>query len=218
MNAPLGLATKWLVGINLIFGLLFFSDQMWQYAMIIGGLFPGRFTVGDGGYAGFMLPVWFTPISHAFLHGGWAHLLMNMMMLLMTGKMIERVYGPVLFVLLYGAGMVLAAITEIVASSYAIYGAADPFTPVVGASGAISALIAANMILFPNKQHRTIGPIPVHVVRGVTLMTGWVAFNALFGFIAGNLGVGVAVWSHIGGFAAGVLLAIPLIRWRFRKA
>lgn len=217
-NGQVGIATKAIIAVNLLFGLLFLFDDYWSEAITIGGLFPIRFFVGDGGYEGFLLPVLFTPISAAFLHGGWLHLAMNMLMLLLMGRFVEPVYGKGLFVFLYFAGIAGATAVELMASYFQWYGAGDPLVPIVGASGAISAVVGAYMILFPNRRPRAIGPIPAKMARYFTLMAGWVALNLMFAFIAPGYGIQIAVWSHIGGFAAGLAMALPLLQFHYRKA
>ena len=90
--------------------------------------------------------------------------------------------------------------------------------PVIGASGAMSAIIGAYVVLFPNKQPKNWGPIPASIARPLHLLAAWVALNLALGFVAPGLGMGIAIWSHIGGFVAGLLLARPLLLWRYRKA
>ena len=78
----------------------------WQYAVVSGGLFPARLS-GDSGICRCRVS-WcrrfLTPISAAFLHGGIAHVVLNMLMLLLIGKMVERVLGGGLYLLLYLVG------------------------------------------------------------------------------------------------------------------
>jgi len=217
-SGQIGIATKIIVAINLLLGLIFFSDEIWAQVITIGGLFPIRFIAGDGNYIGFLLPVWLTPFSAAFLHGGYMHLLINMVMLLLMGRLVEPVYGSGIFALLYACGIIAASAFEVLASMWAWYGAADPLVPAVGASGALSAVIGAYTILFPNNKPRDVGPIPAKVVRYFTLMAGWVALNMMFAFVAPGYGVQIAIWSHIGGFAAGLALALPLLQYRYRNA
>jgi membrane associated rhomboid family serine protease len=95
---------------------------------------------------------------------------------------------------------------------------ADPGSTVilVGASGAISALIAVFALIFSRSQAPAIGPIPSHWVRALWLAAAWIGVQLLLGF-AGGAGFGnIAIWAHVGGFIAGLLLARPLLRWRFR--
>lgn len=217
-QGQLGLATKVITAINALLALLFFFDEIWAEAITAAGLFPGRFTLGDGGYDGFLVPVWLTPFTAAFLHGGWAHVIVNMLMLLLMGRLVEPVYGAGIFAGLYGAGIVASAVMEIAAAHWGWYGSGDIFVPAVGASGALSAVIGAYTILFPNKPPRDIGFIPAKYARYMTLTLGWIVLNMMFAFIAPQYGVQIAIWSHIGGFIAGLALAMPLLRFRYRNA
>lgn len=217
-QGQVGPATKLIVLVNFLLGLLFIFDDIWAEVITAAGYFPIRMLAGDGNYEGFLLPALLTPFTAAFLHGGVAHLLLNMMMLLLIGRMVEPVYGTRLFALLYALGIIAATTFETTASAYQIYGSADPNIPVVGASGALSAVIAAYAILFPNKPARDLGPIPAKIARYITLFAGWAILNLMFAFVAPQYGIQIAIWSHIGGFAAGLALAIPLLKWKYRDA
>jgi membrane associated rhomboid family serine protease len=158
-----------------------------------------------------MLPAFLTPISSAFLHGGLMHVFLNMLMLFITGRLLEKVLGSPSFLLLYVAGMLLAAAAEIIAAPHSI-------TPMVGASGAISAVIAAFAVLFPNKEPKKWGFIPARNAHQLHLLAGWVLINAMLVFAAPQLGFKIAFHAHVGGFIAGLLLARPLLLWRYRNA
>src|SRR3546814_8144855 len=87
--------------------------------------------------------------------------------------------------------------------------------PMIGASGAISALLAVFALIFSRPQAPAIGPIPSHWVRALWLAAAWIGIQLLIGF-AGGAGFGaIAIWAHVGGFVAGLILARPLLRWRF---
>jgi membrane associated rhomboid family serine protease len=94
----------------------------------------------------------------------------------------------------------------------------DMMAPAVGASGAIAAIIGAYVLLFPNQQPKPWGRIPANIARPLHLTIAWIALNLAIGFVGPGLGIGIAIWSHIGGFVAGLLLARPLLLWRYRKA
>ncbi|MEY4869012.1 MAG: hypothetical protein RIS11_206, partial [Pseudomonadota bacterium] len=115
------------------------------------------------------------------------------------------------YALLYAAGIAVAAAAEV---------AANPQSPlpVVGASGAISALFAAHMMLFPRNRPRNRGAIPGKWVHAGQLLVGWVAFNLMLGFAGPGIGLNIAIWAHIGGFLAGLILTWPLLNWRYRNA
>ncbi len=116
--------------------------------------------------------------------------------------------GPV--VVLYVVGGYAAA-----AAQWAV----DPGStvPIIGASGAISALVAAYARLFGERRAGAIGPFSADVVHVAWLAAAWVGIQLLMG-IAGLGGLAIAIWAHIGGFLAGLVLAHPLLRWRYRHA
>jgi membrane associated rhomboid family serine protease len=213
MRTPAGPVTKAIAAINVLLALIVLVPGLYAPVTVAGALIPARFTMGDAvfGEVGYLLPVWLTPVSHAFLHGGVLHVSLNMLMLLMVGANIERVLGSKAFAGLYGAGMLAAALAEIVAQPQ------SPI-PVVGASGAISALFAAHMQLFPRNRPKPLGPVPGKVVHALQLLAGWVALNAMLWFVAPGIGLNIAIWAHIGGFVAGLALTWPLLNWRYRDA
>jgi membrane associated rhomboid family serine protease len=213
MRFPRGPVTNVLVALNVAIALVLLVPIWWQHAVIAGALFPARFGAGAAAFAdvGMMVPAALTPISAAFLHGNIMHVVLNMVMLLLIGKMVERVLGAGPYLLIYGVGAYAAALAEWLA-------APDSMTPVIGASGAISAVIGAYVILFPNKQPKDWGPVPASIARPLHLLVAWIALNLALGFVAPSLGMGIAIWSHIGGFIAGLLLVRPLLLWRYRKA
>lgn len=159
----------------------------------------------------FLLPVWFTPLTATLLHGGFLHLALNMVMLVYCGRMLERAMGSVGLLLLYLVGAYAAA-----AGQWAL----DPgsLTPTIGASGAASALIAAYAMLFAERPVPAIGPFPSRVVRVAWLAAAWVAIQALVGLATVDAGQSIAIGEHLGGFAAGIILARPLLLWRYRHA
>jgi membrane associated rhomboid family serine protease len=211
MEGPVGPATKILIAINVVLGLAMLSDDMWQRMVLAGGLFPIRFFEGSGGFEGFQLPVWVTPFSAAFLHGGLSHLLLNMVMLGLMGRFVENVYGWRLFVILYTIGIVASAFLEVVM-------APSSSIPAIGASGAISAVVGVYVMLFPRKRPEDLGPLPSKYAHPLKLLLGWFAINFMMQFVGSTYGINIAIWSHIGGFIAGLLLARPFLRYRFRNA
>ena len=180
-----------------------------DWAAILGGFIPARLTgsvaVPDG------VPIWLTPISATLIHAGIAHLGFNMLMLVFCGRASEQALGSGGFLVLYGVGAYAA-----VAAQYL----ADPAStvPMVGASGAISAVVGAYALLFGQRRARAIGPIPARVVHIAWLAAAWIGVQLLFGIVMQQAGMAVAIAAHIGGFIAGLLLARPLLLWRYRRA
>lgn len=158
-----------------------------------------------------MLPFWLTPLSATLVHGGFLHLAFNMVMLVYCGRLLERALGWQGMAALYAIGAYAGA---------AGHWAFEPSSaaPMIGASGAISAILAGYAMLFAERPVPAIGPIPSRVVRIAWLAAGWIAIQLLIGFASGGGGTGIAIGAHIGGFAAGLLLARPLLLWRYRNA
>ncbi len=151
---------------------------------------------------------WFTPISSMFLHGSWMHLIGNSLFLWVFGNNVEDSMGRGRFLAFYLLTGVIAAAAHVMVSP------ASP-VPTVGASGAISGVMGAYLLLYPSVRVRTYIP-PVFFIRlpawavlilwfGSQVVNGLPQLSSLRRDISG----GVAVWAHIGGFVAGVLL----IRW-----
>lgn len=149
-----------------------------------------------------------TFLTTMFMHGGWIHLLTNMWMLWIFGNNVEDRLGHVMFVIFYLAGGLLAT---------TCFWISDPngVIPVVGASGAVAAVLGGYAVTFPRAKVRTlifiviitIVDLPALAVLGI-----WFALQ-LFSGIAGLWGVvlePVAFWAHIGGFVAGMFL-MPLL-------
>lgn len=180
-----------------------------QSAFIGGGFIPARFDSELIVPPGTMLPFLLTPLSSAFLHAGILHLLFNMVMLIYVGRQLEEPLGAAATVTLLVVGAYAGAFAQWLANpgSQAV---------VIGASGAISALIAVFALIFSRSQTRAIGPIPGHWVRALWLAAAWIGLQLLLGFAGGGEFGNIAIWAHVGGFIAGLLLARPLLRWRFK--
>lgn len=151
---------------------------------------------------------WFTPITSMFLHGGWGHILGNAVFMWVFGNNIEDSMGPFRFLVFY-------LLTGLIAAG--VHVATEPGSPVptVGASGAISGIMGAYLVLYP-RAHVNILVILIVFIKVITI-PAWMALLWWFGWqvIAGlpqlspmrpDISGGVAVWAHIGGFLAGVLL------------
>lgn len=149
-----------------------------------------------------------TVFSSMFLHGGWAHLLGNMLYLWIFGDNIEDRMGHGRFLLFYLLGGVAAAGAQILI-------APDSPLPMVGASGAIAAVLGAYLVEFPKARVRSlltlgyfirIAHVPAIIVLGM-----WFALQFFNGFLSLSAlaSGGVAYFAHIGGFLAGLLLIKP---------
>ena len=180
-----------------------------QSVFVGAGFIPGRFGAELIAPPGTMLPFILTPLSAAFLHAGVLHLVFNMVVLLFVGRQLEAPLGVKAVAVLLVAGAYAGAAAQ---------WAAEPNSTavMVGASGAISALIAVFALIFSRSQTAAIGPIPGHWVRALWLAAAWISLQLLIGFAGGGGFGAIAIWAHVGGFLAGLLLARPLLRWRFK--
>ncbi|MGI8612307.1 MAG: rhomboid family intramembrane serine protease, partial [Sphingomicrobium sp.] len=157
------------------------------------------------------VPVLLTPLSATLVHGGMLHLALNLLMLVWCGTLVERVLGRAGLLILYGIGAYAAAIAQ-----WAI----DPgeMTPMIGASGAISAVIGAFALSFGQQKRIVRSPRLNRALNALWLLAAWVVLQVMIGVLAGAQGYLLAAPAHIGGFVAGLLLQRPLLLWRYRKA
>jgi membrane associated rhomboid family serine protease len=209
---PRGAVTNALVIANVLVWLVGLLTGWTEYMQVEGGFWSARLSDSLHGHASalpqgyaWVVPVWLTPLTSAFLHAGLFHLAMNMLVLVFIGRLIEAALGSGRYLVLYGAGIIGAAIVH-----YWVDPAST--TPVIGASGAISALLAAYFLLFSRRKPSAIGPVPAMVVHIVWLAAAWIGINLLSQLAFAGSALGIAIWAHIGGFAAGLLLAVPLVR------
>ena len=141
-----------------------------------------------------------------FLHGGWLHILGNMLFLWIFGNNVEDLFGRLRFLLFY-------LFCGYVAAYGFAYGNADSTTTLVGASGAIAGVLGAYLVLFPKARVTSVVPlaivwIPVKLPAWVVL-GGWFLLQWLYSSGSGVAsGAGVAYLAHVYGFAAGVLIAL----------
>ena len=177
-------------------------------ASMIGGFVPLRVS---GLLIHGALPVWLTPLSATLLHANMLHLGFNLLMLFYCGREDEVAIGPAGVITLYVVGAYAAAIAQY---------AAGPHSPVpmIGASGAISALVGAYAIFYGQRRPSKLKPEMARALNILWLAAAWVAIQLLLGLASVTQGVAIAAAAHIGGFIAGLLLARPLLRWRYRKA
>ncbi|HEX7741727.1 MAG TPA: rhomboid family intramembrane serine protease [Sphingobium sp.] len=194
------------------FLLLSVTGQL-DYAVIRGGFIPAR--MEDSGLLAGMwaVPAWLTPLSCTFIHAGWLHIGFNLLMLVFCGRQVEQVLQKGALLILYIGGAYGAALAQW------IFEPASP-NPMVGASGAISAIIATYALLYGQQNVRRIGPFSANFLRVLWLAVGWIVLQLMIGVATAkgfsDLGQ-IAIAAHIGGFLVGLLLTRPLLRWRFRK-
>lgn len=193
------------IGLVVVNAVIFLIEAMMgQRATVITntfGVVPQRFT-----------SAWLNPMqlltlfTSMYLHGGWAHLIGNMLYLWIFGDNVEESMGRVRFFIFYTLSGLVAVLIQVAA-------APSLDKPVIGASGAIAGVLGAYLLLFPQARVQTLVPsfyfyrliwLPAIIVLG-----GWFLIQLLNGLASINVNMqtgGVAWWAHIGGFAAGMLL------------
>ena len=172
-----------------------------------GTTLPAPFGPPGGGGA---ISPWLTLVTSTFVHGGWAHILMNMLFLWIFGDNIEDRLGAFRFVLFYLLTGVAANLTHALASPGAN-------VPVVGASGAIAGVLGAYFLAFPRARITSLiflgFFITVAQVPALVFLVVWFGLQLFMGLASyGVAGQTVAWWAHVGGFAAGVALYMVLRR------
>jgi membrane associated rhomboid family serine protease len=183
-------AILWLIAINVAVQLLreLLSDKVDDQLILQFGLVPTLYT-GDSGD---LLSMIAAPFTYQFLHGGWVHLGVNMISLAAFGAPVERMLGVRRFIVFYLSAGLAAALVHVLSFP-------ESSDPVVGASGAISGVFGAVLMLM-----RQVGGLTsLMPVAGV-----WIALNVFFGLFGGTPGAGnepVAWTAHIGGFVYGLL-------------
>lgn len=147
------------------------------------------------------IPAALTLLTSMFLHGGWMHLIGNMLYLWVFGNNIEDVMGHTKFIIFYILCGVLAALSHAVTDPTA-------HIPMVGASGAISAVLGAYVLLFPRAHVLVLMPGfgMTRIAAGIVLGMWFVTQLISGGMSVGVKGGGVAFFAHIGGFVAGMAL------------
>jgi membrane associated rhomboid family serine protease len=150
--------------------------------------------------------VWDRVVTSMFLHGGWGHIAGNMLYLWIFGDNVEDRLGHVRFVIFYVLCGTAAALAQTFINS-------DSSVPMIGASGAISGVLGAYLVLFPHSRVLTLIPIIFFIqiveVPAIVLLGLWFLMQLFSG--VGSLGAqadvgGIAFWAHVAGFVAGLLL------------
>lgn len=149
-----------------------------------------------------------TLFTSMFLHGGWTHLLGNMLYLWIFGDNIEDRMGHGRFLVFYLLGGVVAAVAQVLTSPHST-------VPMVGASGAIAAVLGAYLLEYPNARVRSLLLLGYFIrlvnVPAVIVLGLWFVLQFFSGFLSLSVmeSGGVAYFAHVGGFIAGLLLIKP---------
>jgi membrane associated rhomboid family serine protease len=201
-----------LIALNLLVFLLQLGAGSYVEALVYRwGVVPARIALWPQQPA-----VLLTLISSTFLHGGWAHLIGNMLYLGIFGDNVEDRLGHGRFLLFYLGGGIVSGLVQVWFTS------GSP-APAIGASGAVAAVLGAYMVLYPAAGVRVIIPplfffgsisVPAIFTLGLWFVAQF--FNGLFslGAMSAAVAGGVAWWAHVGGFVTGMIVAFRLPRPR----
>lgn len=157
-------------------------------------------TLGHSG-----LPVYATLLTSMFMHGGWAHLLGNMLYLWICGDNIENDLGHGKYLLFYLLCGILAGLSHVFTSQYFD---SNLFIPSLGASGAISGVLGGYLMMHPTRRMHVWILLGIVSLPAVIVVGLWFVFQIIngMGMLGGQEGGGVAYAAHIGGFIAGFIL------------
>jgi membrane associated rhomboid family serine protease len=160
-------------------------------------------------------PWWATLFTSMFVHGGWLHLLFNMVYLWIFGNNVEDAMTRPRFTAFY-------AVCGIVATATQVLVAPESDVPLIGASGAIAGVLGAYLVLFPRARVLTVVPLvfvfPVFEVPAWILLAVWFVLQGVGGAQSYGSGqAGVAFFAHLGGFVAGMLLVLLFARPRHAR-
>ena len=166
------------------------------------GLIPADLTAG--------MPSALTDLlTSMFLHGGWMHILSNMLYLWIFGDNIEDLMGPIPYLLFYLAAGVVAALAQVAAYP-------SSHVPTIGASGAIAGVLGAYAVLYPRNRIRTLFTLGFFLrmlyLPAIIVLGFWFVLQLFSGVAAiGTMATGGVAWfAHIGGFVAGLVLGMVL--------
>jgi len=159
----------------------------------------------------------YTFVTSMFLHGGWGHIISNMWMLYIFGDNVEDRMGSFRYLVFYLLCGIIASLTH-----FALY--QDSAVPAMGASGAISGVMAAYMFLFPRSLILSFVPVfflPLFLPIPAVIYIGlWFIVQFLSGtlhLMSSSITAGIAFWAHIGGFLGGLILYKMFVKKKRRK-
>jgi membrane associated rhomboid family serine protease len=163
-------------------------------------------------------PNYLTILTSMFLHGGWFHILGNMWFLWIFGNNIEDAMGHARFAVFYVLSGIAAAAVQSFSNPHSA-------VPMIGASGAISGVMGAYLVLFPKVRVHTLVFLGIFIttiaVPAYLMLVYWFLIQLLGGLpaLGGSADSGgVAFFAHVGGFVAGLVLVRAFLRGDFRRA
>lgn len=214
MRLPPARATIAIVAITALAWLTATSAGQDDRVALLAGFIPARWTSGLAIMGA--VPAWLTPLSATLVHGGLLHVAFNILMIGFCGRLVEASIGPLCLIILYVVGAYAAAGAQWLVDPASV-------VPMIGASGAGSALIAAYALLYSRQTVKNWGPIPGKLIHVLWLAGAWIGLQALITLTSAGVpgvppGDAIGTAAHVGGFLAGLALARPLLLFRYRRS
>lgn len=210
MRLPSPRATVWLVAATAAVHLVVSLTRLTDHAALMAGFVAARFA--GVAWLPYAVPAILTPLTATLVHANLLHVVFNMLMLGFCGRFVEAALGARGLLVLYVLGAYAAAFAQWVAGPLAV-------VPMIGASGAVSAVVGAYALLYGQRRTKGWGPIPAQALHVLWLAAAWIGLQLLVGLATvPGLPGGIAIAAHIGGFLGGLALARPLLLWRYRSA
>lgn len=192
------------VVVFLLTGAFTSEESLWALATGYGVVPVELIHVVDPGTAYNPIPEPLTLITYQFLHGGWWHLISNMAFLWVFADNIEDAFGHFGFLIFYLLCGIAAGMLQTLVEP-------QSGAPLIGASGAVSGVLASYMLLYPKARVWILLflriPLPIPAIWA---LGGWFALQIVSAFIGTEESAEVAWWAHIGGFVAGLVLTLVL--------
>lgn len=174
---------------------------IFAFGFVPAAFFGGRAVFPEAG----AVPAELAVITSMFLHGGWMHLIGNMLYLWIFGNNVEDAMGHVRFPIFYVLCGIAAALAQ---------GFQDPNSavPMIGASGAIGGVLGGYLLLYPKARVLVLIPLGFFTqlirIPALAVLGFWFVLQFIQSALSSEVGGGVAYWAHIGGFVAGMVLIL----------
>jgi membrane associated rhomboid family serine protease len=182
-----------------------FEPSICKFGLVPAQIMGNAAETTCDGFTGFGL---LSVLSSMFMHGGWMHILGNMLFLWIFGGNVEDAMGPLRFLVFYIVCGTGAAVAQ-------IWSDPNSLIPMVGASGAIGGVMGGYLMIYPRVKVHILVPIFIIFwtfrVPAWAMLGYWIALQVIEGVVSlGSTGGGVAFWAHVGGFLVGATLIFVL--------
>ncbi len=204
-------------GILAAISVLIFLLSLWPgFAEIIsasGGLIPARFYIADNelGAIATIIPVWLTPFTAPFVHAGLFDFILSVLIFILLGSMTEKILGWQGILALFTGGALVGAITVIVLTP-------ESLEALTGSRNVNAAVIAAYFVLHPVANTAPWGNLSAQQTKYLQLLLLWFILSVATAFPSDVTSLVQRVLAPVLSFGTGLLLTMPLLRWKYRNA